>query len=133
MLDKNSEFCYAYRLLPKEEFSPAKVFVLISAKSPVGSTMTQRFSCFHCAALLLRVGLAGPTAGTRGLQGLELSAWPLSSASWQGHDGRMVYPTSAGTGCGGHVVVGFADLPAQSLFSTFLPGSDQVRINTANF
>lgn len=67
MLDENSEFCYAYRLLPKEEFSPAKVFVLISAKSPVGSTMTQRFSCFHCAALLLRVGLAGPTAGTRGL------------------------------------------------------------------
>lgn len=67
MLDKNSEFCYAYRLLPKEEFSPAKVFVLISAKSPVGSTMTQRFSCFHCAALLLRIGLAGPTAGTRGL------------------------------------------------------------------
>ena len=72
-------------------------------------------------------------AGTRGLQGLEPSAWPLSSASWQGHGGRMAYPASAGTRCGGYVVGGFADLPAQSLFSAFLPGSDQVRINTANF
>lgn len=40
-------------------------------------------------------------AGTRGLQGLESSARPLSSAPWQGHDGRSACPASAGTGCGG--------------------------------